>query len=210
MLQTITGKVGSWLGGFSSKASSAIGGLAGPAGRLGTSFSGDAMRYKGITALAKTVRFGASHPMMAGAAMGAIGGYATTGDIGGALVGAGIGAGVGRMGVTQYQTKAQGVGLLRQRASAKLGRGISKFAPNVSAAYGPTGKVGRARNVGGKRLGAMAVGAGITVGAGALGGMALNMASAGVRGMGNTFGSQMSQTYGNAFSGMGNGTVTGY
>jgi hypothetical protein len=232
MLANLFGKAASLAGGAAS-------GIAGRLGGMGN------VSNTARVGLAKGIGFAASHPTITGAGLGGIGGYATSGTVGGAFAGAVLGATGGTMGWNQYQEKinrksgglfAQ-LGRTRQRASASLGRRITKAAPGMSANYGPQvnkggvlgwageGKIhwgagsasgsnrmltGHARNVGGKRLGAMAVGSGMMIGAGAIGGMGANMIGAAMGGAGNTFGAQMGAAYGNAFSGMGNGTVTGY
>jgi len=178
------------------------------------------------TGFAHAVRFGVNHPGVIGGAIGGVGGYVGSGgEWQGALMGAGIGAIGGGSGWAKYDPKSTGFGRTRNIMASKLGKQISKIAPNFASAYatGPARqritraqqpRKGHMRNMGGKTLGAMGVGAGVTLGAGALGGLAYSAAS-NVLGntsanIGRTFGNQTQAIYGNAFSGMGNGTVTGY
>jgi hypothetical protein len=224
MLGSLTQKVSGLLSGARGMAGAHAKGLASGAGSLVAS-SGAARR-----GIASAVRFGAAHPGVVGMGLGAAGGYMATGDIGGAFTGAIAGGLGGRAGWNVYQQKVgrKSGGLLsqfgraRQRLSARVGRGITGAAPGIAQAYGPKmgttrgamgiQKVfaGQARNLGGKRLGAQVVGAGMMLGAGVLAGSAYGMGGALIGSLGNTFGSQMRSSYGNAFSGMGNGTITGY
>lgn len=246
---------------------------------LGRAGGSTLVANKARAALGSTVRFAVAHPMIAGAGLGAVGGYAgSMGDPGGALAGAAIGAGLGRGGIMRYDFKRHsarggrlaqalnkkggkvggflaGIGMapgglnkMRHKLAGSVGRKISRKAPGIAEAYGmkksvvsydvgqgmknmtqrvrmSTYKVqdamgeldisvtpmrGHARNTGGKRLGMLAVGGAMTVGAGALGGIGYNVATEPIKSAGRTFGSQMTSVYGNAFSGMGNGTITGY
>jgi hypothetical protein len=136
----------------------------------------------------------AAHPTIAGAGIGAMGGFLATGSVGGALAGAALGGIGGRRGwITNDFNQA---GRLHQQVGAGLGKQFAGI-KNINSITG----------MGSQRLGMMATGLGMTAGAGALGGFG---ASA-VGGMiGSTFGSERRSHYGTTFSGMGNGTITGY
>jgi len=155
------------------------------------------------------------------------------GSFGGALAGAAAGGLGGRAGWNIYQQNRKGLssfGRMRQRLSAKVGRQITRGAPSIAQGYGPQitkprtftsgrsgGSItedmlmgGHARNMGGKRLGGQIVGAGMMAGAGFGAGIAYGVGSSLAGSLGNTFGNQMRTSYGNAFSGMGNGRAAGY
>jgi hypothetical protein len=223
----IGGRIGTFFSGLSGRARGAVGagfklgveaGSGVAQGAAGASFLSSPQFRK---AVARNVSFTARHPMLLGAGIGGIGGFVGSGrELGGALVGAGLGAMGGRAGWTKYDVGSTGA---RTRMAARLGRRITKAIPDIAAAYGPQrmkmrtwarSMSGHARNVGGKVLGAQAVGKGMMLGAGLVGGvgwgMTTNMVGSSSRGVANTFGSQMNAVYGNAFSGMGNGTITGY
>jgi hypothetical protein len=231
MLKSLTSKLSGWLGSAGPSISGAAASVGGRASSMlsgaGSLVSGSSMARKGI---ASAVKFGATNPGLVGMGLGGIGGYMASGDIGGALMGAAAGGIGGRAGWGSYQQKVsrQSGGMTsyfsraRQRLSAKAGRGITKFAPDMAKAYGPQigttrtasgiRKVfaGQSRNLGGKRLGGQVVGAGMMMGAGIAAGSAYGMGSAIAGSLGNTFGSQVRTSYGNGFSGLGNGTISGY
>jgi hypothetical protein len=192
---------------------------------------------KGLGLLGRGLGFMGRHPMASDAALGgglgAVSGFIGSGfSFGGALTGAAVGAGTGALGVSQYAPK-KGLKIKRQLAG-KLGRRISGASPDLAQMFGPRTRrktytrafggarlnvnqkmpASYARNIGGKRLAMAGIGAGIMAGAGFAGGGAYGMTiGTGVRAateIGNTFGSQMKSHYGNAFSGMGNGTISSY
>jgi hypothetical protein len=193
MLQGLTRKVGSFFSGLGTQA-----------------LKSSALSGKSLGMLGRA----AAHPMLTGAGLGAIGGYAGSGTIGGALTGAALGAGGGALGWNRYHPKKGS--LTRRRIAGKLGRRISKTVPGFAQAVGGTPGLtaGQARNLGGKKLGMAALGAGMMLGAGVSGGFAygstIGLGTSLVKNLGGTFGSQTSAHFGNAFSGMGNGTTTGY
>ncbi len=171
----------------------------------------------------------ASHTTVSGMALGGIGGgIMSSGSLTGIGVGALMGGLGGRAGWTDYQLK--GGNNLHRRLSAKLGKRITSLAPDTAKKWArerhkvsffqsrrskgvlvETRKLsGMQRNLGGKRMGAMAVGGGMMLGAGGLAGGLVSGLGNSLGGSSASYGRGQQASYGSSFSGMGNGTVTGY
>jgi hypothetical protein len=172
--------------------------------------------------LAQGIGLASRNQGLVGAGLGGAVGY-MTGGAAGALVGA-AGGGIGmKMGKWGSYREGGRLGAFQ----TKIGKRISEFAPGLAGQYGtstitgapkitPTGldlsgmrKVGRAE-AGGRALGGIAGGMALAGGVGALAGVGMTAASIPFKTVGTGFGSAVSATYGNSFSGMGNGSVSGY
>ncbi len=128
---------------------------------------------------------------------------------------------IGRMISKASPDLAQSYGPRRSMVSFDISEGRFPRMQSVSMSSDRIGDVagegmkirsmtGHARNMGGKHLGALAVGGALAVSAGGFGGGAWSFGTAPIKATTSTFRNQMGAVYGNSFSGMGNGSVARY
>lgn len=227
MIGQLAGKAKTFLSGLGGKASGAM------TGERGLSMLASSAQF----AMAHPTLTGAAVGAAGGFAgsMGDPGGA-----FAGAAFGAALGrGGISRYRAGKLSSKGTIGGLRKsmQYSSRNLGNKIRKALPDVAEAVGPNrmkpiakplftappsfGAVspgatpgmisaGADKRMGGKMLGALTIGTGLTFGAGAMSGIGWNLATEPIKAAGRTARGQLGAHYGNAFSGMGNGTITSY